>query len=74
MSATTRMEIAAHRPPRQPKEIKVRLSHEMCVRLHSRKILNGVTIAETVSAALEAYFGHPGALASPDSLDDSSES
>jgi len=28
----------------------------MCIRLHSLKILNGVTIAETVTAALEVYF------------------
>lgn len=65
MTDTTRMEIAYRQPARPPKEIKIRLPQEMCVRLHSRKILSGVTIAETVAAALDAYFRQPAALALP---------
>lgn len=60
-----RMEIVPRSPARQPKEIKVRLPQEMCVRLHSIKILSGVTIAETVAAALDAYFRQPAALPVP---------
>lgn len=56
MPEQTRMEIVTPRLAGHPKEIKVRLSQEMCVRLHSRKILDGVTIAETVAEALESYF------------------
>lgn len=52
-----RMHIAlAPRTSPVPGQIKVTLSSEMRIKLHSHKLLTGVTIAETVQSALELYF------------------
>lgn len=50
------MHIATRRSEPLPGQIKVTLSGNMRIKLHSHKLLNGVTIAETVQAALEMYF------------------
>ncbi|HVL88510.1 MAG TPA: hypothetical protein VM681_10985 [Candidatus Thermoplasmatota archaeon] len=61
-----RMELQPRRVRQSPREVKVKLSHPTCIRLHAQKILRGQGISATVETALKEYFerlaGQPGAL------------
>lgn len=46
--------------PGPQKELKVKLATRLHVQLHSRKILHGASIQDTIAAALDLYFrDHP---------------
>jgi hypothetical protein len=40
------------------KEVKVKIPINYHIKLHSMKVLTGKAISDTVTEALEAYFGH----------------
>jgi len=42
----------------QVKEVKVKIPVNYHIKLHSMKVLTGKPISDTVTEALEAYFGH----------------
>lgn len=69
-----RVNIVLSKPGFQRKALKIRVSPETCVLLHSRKILSGITIAETVAEALEAYFRQPARLLASEAADAAMES
>jgi len=47
-------------PPQPQKELKVKIATRLHVQLHTRKILHGTSIQETIAAALDLYFqDHP---------------
>ncbi len=46
----------------QVKEVKVKLPVEQLVKLHGLKILQGKTISESISGALERYLRDQGVL------------
>lgn len=52
------------------KEIRIRLSTRLHLHLHARKILQGTTIHETVTAALDAYFATQPQRARDDETDE----
>lgn len=61
-------------PPRRQlpaeKEIRIRLSARLHLHLHARKIIQGKTIHETVTAALDAYFATQPQRARDDETDE----
>jgi hypothetical protein len=52
------MMIEEHRPMERVKEVKVKIPINYHIKLHSMKVLTGKPISDTVTEALEAYFGH----------------
>lgn len=54
------MLIEERKPVERVKEVKVKIPINYHIKLHSMKVLTGKAISDTVTEALEAYFGHMG--------------
>lgn len=52
------MLINERKPVHHVKEVKVKIPINYHIKLHSMKVLTGKAISDTVTEALEAYFGH----------------
>lgn len=52
------MLINERKPVERVKEVKVKIPINYHIKLHSMKVLTGKAISDTVTEALEAYFGH----------------
>lgn len=52
------MLIEERKPVERVKEVKVKIPINYHIKLHSMKVLTGKAISDTVTEALEAYFGH----------------
>jgi hypothetical protein len=50
--------INERKPVESVKEVKVKIPINYHIKLHSMKVLTGKAISDTVTEALEAYFGH----------------
>lgn len=51
------MLIEERKPVERVKEVKVKIPINYHIKLHSMKVLTGKAISDTVTEALEAYFG-----------------